>query len=110
MDGPYCLRTVSTATKATSFHGYPTHEERAEAAALFCDSNTEVHESVNGKYPLRMVLSLFRLSTMSPIHAEVRSRNLNRSTRKDSPFSHPPFLEFHGAFVCDQDPAGAYRT
>ena len=57
MDGPYCLRTVSTATKATSFHGDPTHEERAEAAALFCDSNTEVHESVNGKYPLRMVLS-----------------------------------------------------
>jgi len=57
-DGPYVLRIVSTATKATIFHGYPTHAERAEAAAIFCDSNTEVHEIVNGTYPLYSFLDV----------------------------------------------------
>ena len=51
-DGKYVLRTVSTATNATSFHGYTSHEERAEAAAIFCDGGTETHEIVNGKFPL----------------------------------------------------------
>jgi hypothetical protein len=56
-DGRYILRIVS-ATKAISFYGHPTHEERAEAAAIFCDSNTEVHEIVNGTFPLYAFLDV----------------------------------------------------
>ena len=78
-DGSYILRTVSTATKATTFHGYPTHEERAEAAALFCDSNTEVHEIVNGTHPLCAFLDVDAQN--DELHANVIAEATTAFTR-----------------------------
>lgn len=92
--GPYCLRTVS-ATKATLFHGYATHEERAEAAALFCDSNTETHESVNGRFPLRAFIDID--APNDDDHANVIVEATTAFTRaiEEETGQHPTFSTFH---------------